>query len=246
MNPFDHAASFGRQAAAYARHRPTYPDALFDWLADVSPARAAAVDVATGAGQAALALADRFDAVLATDMSDALVAAIPPHPHLRTRVQAAVDLTTDAPVDLVATFQALHWFAGDPFWAAVRRALRPGGVFAAATYGWFFVDPAVDACSAALRTVLAPHWSPRNQLLFDGYRTLDIPFAPLAVPDFAITLTWTRADLLRYLGTWSAVVQLRESGRDVLAELAPRLEEVWPGEDARVVRMPLAVRAFRV
>jgi SAM-dependent methyltransferase len=246
MSAFDHAASFGKQAAAYARHRPTYPDALFDWLAEVSPSRRAAVDVATGTGQAALALADRFESVLATDQSADLLAAVPPHPRLRTRAEPAEALAPDAPVDLVTTFQALHWFAGEPFWAAVRRALRQGGVFAAVTYAWLTVDPDVDARVATILPVLAPYWSPRNQLLFDGYRTIAIPFAPLPVPDFAITLAWTRDELLRYLGTWSAVAALRESGRDVLAELEPRLAEVWPGEGAREVRMPLAVRAFRV
>ena len=95
---FDHAASFGRGAAAYAARRPTYPAALWDWLA--GPRRELAVDVATGGGQAAVALAERFDRVIATDMSAELVATVPARPNLRTLVQRAEDLDVE-PADLV-------------------------------------------------------------------------------------------------------------------------------------------------
>ena len=50
-------------ATDYARYRPTYPPALFAWLAEVSPGRALALDVGTGNGQAAVALAAHFDQV---------------------------------------------------------------------------------------------------------------------------------------------------------------------------------------
>jgi hypothetical protein len=55
---------FSARAAGYARFRPTYPDALFDWLAGLAPSRALAWDAGTGNGQAARALASRFERVL--------------------------------------------------------------------------------------------------------------------------------------------------------------------------------------
>lgn len=246
MSTFDHATSFGRHAAAYAKHRPTYPEALYDWLASVSPGRALAVDVATGSGQGALGLAKRFDRVIAIDQSAELLASIPEDPRIERRVGDAEALDVrDA--DLIAVFQALHWFAGERFYARVRAGLRPGGVFAAATYAWFTVTPAVDAViQEELLPAIAPHWSERNQLLFQGYRTLAVPMDELAVPPFAIALEWTREELVAYLRTWSAVTRLREvEGRDVLAEIAPVLHDVWPDDGPRAVTMPLAVRAFR-
>lgn len=242
---FDHATSFGRVAAAYAKSRPTYPDALFDWLGGIAPGRGLAVDVATGSGQAALALAERFDRVVAVDHSAELVAAVPNHPRLTTQVADATAFDAhDA--DLVTVFQALHWFAGDAFFDRVRAALRPGGVFAAACYGWFHVDPAVDAViEGRLLPVIHPHWSPRNHLIFDGYRSIPVPMPERAAPPFVIDLAWTRAQLLAYVGTWSAVTRLREvEGRDVLAEVAPLLEAVWPGDEARAVVMPISMRVF--
>jgi predicted nicotinamide N-methyase len=247
---YDHAGSFGRHAAAYARHRPTYPDALFDWIASVAPARGLAVDVATGAGQAALALAERFDRVVATDQSPELLAAIPAHPRLTTMAgpAEALDLSAVAPggADVVVVAQALHWFATDAFWERVRVSTRHGGVFVAVGYGWFTIAPEIDAVVATLVEALAPHWSARNRLLFDGYRTIDVPFDEIDAPSLDLTVTWTRTQLLAYLGTWSAVTSLQSAGQDVIAELAPRLAAVWPDDAPRTITMPLALRAFRV
>ena len=61
---------FSETAADYARFRPTYPPALFAWLADQSPSRLMAVDLGTGSGQAALGLAEHFDRVVGLDASD--------------------------------------------------------------------------------------------------------------------------------------------------------------------------------
>ena len=62
----DNARSFGAHAGAYKAGRPTYPDALFDWLAQISPAREAVWDCATGSGQAALALAEQGRELMGT------------------------------------------------------------------------------------------------------------------------------------------------------------------------------------
>ncbi|HEY8923736.1 MAG TPA: methyltransferase domain-containing protein, partial [Polyangia bacterium] len=65
---------FSTQSSDYARFRPTYPPALFEWLAGQAPARETAVDVGTGSGQAAVALAAHFGRVLALDPSAAQLA----------------------------------------------------------------------------------------------------------------------------------------------------------------------------
>lgn len=248
MSTYDHARSFGQNAADYARHRPTYPPALFAWLAEIAPARRLAVDVAAGAGQGALGLAAHFERVIATDQSPELLATIPEHQGVTTLVQPAeaLDIGTER-ADLVATFQALHWFAGEPFWSRVRATLRPGGILAAVSYAWFSISPTVDVVIAdRLLPALDPHWSPRNRLLFEGYRTVDVPFEELAPATFAIDLVWTRTQLEAYLGTWSAVTRLREvEGRDVIAEIAPALADAWPDDAPRDVTMPLWIRVFR-
>src|SRR3954471_23387114 len=101
---------FSAGAAAYARFRPTYPPALFDWLAATAPARGLAIDVGTGNGQAAVALAERFERVLALDPSEQQLANAAAHPRVQYRHAPAE--ATGAPAacaDLVTAGQAFHW-----------------------------------------------------------------------------------------------------------------------------------------
>lgn len=65
---------FSQSAARYAEFRPSYPPALFEWLAGVVREHARAWDCGTGSGQAAVALALHFDEVIATDPSHAQLA----------------------------------------------------------------------------------------------------------------------------------------------------------------------------
>src|SRR5688500_380431 len=74
---------FSTHAALYRSHRPGYPGELFDFLASLAPGRSVAVDCATGSGQAALALAERFGQVVASDASAEQLAHAPAHPHVR-------------------------------------------------------------------------------------------------------------------------------------------------------------------
>jgi methylase of polypeptide subunit release factors len=62
---------FAAVSDEYARFRPGYPSSLFDWLAGIAPARDLAWDCATGSGQAAVDLAERFARLIATDASEA-------------------------------------------------------------------------------------------------------------------------------------------------------------------------------
>lgn len=50
------ADHFSVRSRDYARFRPSYPPALFAWLAETAPARRLAWDCATGSGQAAAGL----------------------------------------------------------------------------------------------------------------------------------------------------------------------------------------------
>ena len=57
---------FSGHASGYASFRPRYPEALFDFVAALTPGRSLAWDCATGNGQAALGLAERFTRVIAS------------------------------------------------------------------------------------------------------------------------------------------------------------------------------------
>ena len=70
---------FSRQATDYAKFRPQYPRALFEFVAANSPNNEVALDCATGNGQAAVALAEFFQKVIALDASGEQIANAQPN-----------------------------------------------------------------------------------------------------------------------------------------------------------------------
>jgi SAM-dependent methyltransferase len=243
-----HAAdSFGADAAEYARRRPHYPPELFAFIARHAPGRNLAWDAATGNGQAAHGLVRYFTRVYASDGHAAQIAAAPPHPRVTYHHEAAEACSLPAAsCDAVTVAQALHWFDLPRFSAVLQRVLRPGGLFCAWGYSFATVTPAVDALiERELLTVLEPYWAAQNQLLWRGYRDIELPLRELPVPSFELDLHWDRAGYLSYLATWSASRRaVAERGDAWWADLCGRLATVWPDSaELRSVRMPLLLRA---
>ena len=243
----DHFSSASRDYAAF---RPSYPAALFAWLAGEAPSLGRAWDCATGSGQAAVALASHFREVVATDASAAQVAQAARHERVAYAVMTAEDpALASGSVALVTVAQALHWFSRARFYAEVGRVLAPGGLVAAWRYGLASVSPEVDA--AVLRFysgTVGPGWPPERAIVEAGYHTIEFPFAEVAVPAFTMEARWTLAELGGYLSTWSAVTRYRAAeGRDPVGPLLEELAGPW-GDPAqpRPVRWPLEVRAGRV
>ncbi len=239
---------FSQRPAEYARHRPAYPDALFEWLAARAPGRRCAWDCATGNGQAAVALADRFDAVVATDASAAQLERAFAHPRVTYRVAPAeASGLDDASVDLLTVAQALHWFDLDAFWREALRVLRPGGLVAVWSYALHTITPAVDAATDRLtHDALGPYWPAENRLVFEGYAALPAPFAAEEAPTFAIEADWPLEAVLDYVRTWSAAQRgLAATGRDLVGEMAPRFAAAWGDAARRRVRWPLHLRVGR-
>ncbi len=241
---------FSAHAAHYARHRPSYPAELFDWLAAQSPARELAWDCATGNGQAALALAEHFQRVHATDFSAEQLAQATPHPRVGY-LQAPADtsgLVTQS-CDLVTVAQALHWFCHERFFAEVRRVLKPGGLFAAWTYTLLHGDPDLTEIVRDYSTnTVGAWWPPERRWVDLGYRGMPFPCADIDVPGFEIRRQLTLDEVLDYLRTWSSTQRcLKETGVDPCLALRARLQELWPAPEARkTIVWPIILRCGRV
>ena len=238
---------FSHLAATYASFRPHYPSTLFDYVAGCCRQRELAWDCACGSGQATLDLAQRFDAVLATDASAAQLAAAPPHAKVCYReAPAEVSGLAASSVDLVTVAQALHWFELVPFYTEVERVLRPRGVLAAWTYGVLHVaGAAIDRLLQEFYwETLQPYWPAERQLVESGYRTLPFALAELTPPAFAMQEDWSLAQLSGYIRSWSASARYREkNGADPAAILAQSLSPLWgdPHELKRI-SWPLSLR----
>lgn len=123
----ERSLSFGEQAAAYERGRPSYPPEAIDWLL---PASATDVlDLGAGTGKLTVRLAERGLAVVAVDpipeMLDVLSGSLPSVPALLGTAEEIP--LPDNSVDAVLVAQAWHWFDPERASAEVARVLRPGG-----------------------------------------------------------------------------------------------------------------------
>jgi SAM-dependent methyltransferase len=240
---------FSLQAADYARFRPVYPPELYRWLASKAPPGRLAVDVGTGNGQAAVALAAHFERVIGVEPSDDQRANAAPADRVAYRRGTAEATGLDAAsADLLTVAQAIHWFKLDAFFTEVRRVVRPHGLFAFWCYGLTAISPEVDAAvHVYYEDLLGPYWDPERRMVEDGYRNIAVPFNPIAVPAFTMNLSWTFEHLLGYLGTWSPRRRfLAEHGKDALEIAFPRLREAWGADGERPVSWPLSLRAFRI
>lgn len=238
---------FSAQSAGYARHRPHYPRALFEYLAGLGRCRRA-WDCATGSGQAAVALADFFDAVIATDASQTQIDAAVSHPRVRYRVAAAEEsgLPGDS-VDLVTVGQALHWFDTGRFFDEASRVLVPGGVLAAWCYELCRVSPDCDRIVRGLYSdIVGTYWPPERRLIEERYAAIEFPGSELEAPVLAMNATWTVEDMLGYLRTWSACQRYRrEQGSDPVERIDGELRAAW-GAAPRTARWPLTVKVVRL
>ena len=240
---------FSAAASDYARFRPGYPPQLFEWLTSLCPQRQLALDVATGNGQAAVALAQHFEQVIASDASAAQLAQANPAANIDYRCEPAERSSLpDASVDLLVVAQALHWFDLEAFFDAAYGVLRRDGVIAVWCYGISLVEPAVDQVFMRLyRGLLGPYWPPERKHVENGYAELPFPFERVESPRFNIELDLRLADYLDYLRSWSASqAWLRKHGEDPVLQIADDMAAAWGDpEHALRVRWPIHLKVGR-
>ena len=240
---------FSGQSSDYAKFRPRYPHELFAYLSSLCVKRERAWDCGTGSGQAAVALTNFFDRVVATDPSEKQLANAERNPRIEYHPATAEHSgLPDRSVDLVTVAQALHWFKHDEFYAEVRRVLPPGAPLAVWCYERCFVDPGIDRIVHELyRNVLGSYWEKERLLVEQGYREVPFPFEELQTSRFEIKMNWSLEHLIGYLGTWSALQKyVAQRGENPLDAFAPRLARAWGAAPVRPVSWPLSLRVGRV
>ena len=123
----ERSLSFGSQAAAYERGRPSYPPEAIDWL--LADNARDVLDLGAGTGKLTTRLVERGLSVIAVDpiaeMLEVLRSALPDTPALLGTAEH-IPLPDNA-VDAVLVAQAWHWFDPERAVAEVARVLRPGG-----------------------------------------------------------------------------------------------------------------------
>lgn len=123
----DRSLSFGSEAAAYERGRPSYPPEAIDWL--LPPGARDVLDLGAGTGKLTTRLVERGLQVVAVDpiaeMLEVLRTSLPDTPALLGTAEEIP--LADNSVDAVLVAQAWHWFDPTRAIPEVARVLRPGG-----------------------------------------------------------------------------------------------------------------------
>jgi hypothetical protein len=167
---------FGRagQAEAYVAFRPRYPPAVLHAVGGPSGPASVAVDLCSGPGTVAVALAEQmaWSRILAVDRSTAQLRNAPKHPAVEyvlgdaLAVDAALPGALRAGVELICIGQGLHWFDTPHLMAGLAPWLHPQcGRVVVLGYDVSLLDRA--ECAVVydgyhqFQKAVEPYWSPQ-------------------------------------------------------------------------------------
>ncbi|GAB3694476.1 class I SAM-dependent methyltransferase [Spirosoma flavus] len=241
MQPLDR---FSGHANLYAQYRIDYPDDLYEFILSHTPERQTAWDCATGNGQVAGALAEHFNQVEATDISETQLALAVQLPNIHYQPSSAEQTPfPDATFDLITVAQALHWFDLTAFHQEVRRVAKPGATIAEWGYGLVQLGEEIDPIMLDFyRNRIGPYWDPQRQYVDTAYATLLFPFRDAQRATFTAKRSWSLERFLNYLRTWSAVRQyIHENETDPVIDLGEAIQVRW-GTEEREVQFPIFLR----
>ncbi|CAN5887745.1 class I SAM-dependent methyltransferase [soil metagenome] len=236
---------FSNQAAAYAKYRPQYPPALFEYIMSFVKHKDLAWDCGTGNGQTAKELSKYFQQVHATDISSKQIE----HATNATNIMYAVEPAektslTNESTDLIAVSQALHWFKLDEFYTEVKRVSKPGGIIAVWTYSLLQIDKITDALVHQFHfEILGPYWDEERKFVDNGYQTISFPFEQIESPMFQIEVEWGVEDLTGYFNTWSALQKyIAAKDENPVPALMEKIGISWPAWKIKKVIFPIHLK----
>ena len=241
--------TFHRTAGEYALFRPTYPEALFQWIASQADRKQVAWDAATGNGQAAASLVKCFSRVEATDISEMQIDRAPVIPGVKfSRSASEKTAFPDNHFDAVISANGIHWFNLAEFYREVLRVSRPNAVIAVWCY-WMPHSSGDKEVDAILKRDFLPKidafWPAATNLARDRYQTLEFPFERLSPPPFTAVSEFSLDTFCGFLSTWSAVSLFREHrNSDPITALRQELAQIW-GEK-RKISMELFIKAGKI
>jgi len=228
---------FSLQSDVYARYRPTYPDNLFEFIEQQVQEKKLAWDVATGNGQAANKPASFFDHVHATDLSESQLKNVVPQFNItyKQELAEACSLDDECP-DLITIATAIHWFNKEKFFAEAARVLKTGGLLFAWSYGGSTVNEAVDKVMDHFTFVyLFDYWhAGAKENWNDKYKSLQMPFPLIEIPDFIARAEYTLEEVLKYMFSLSGVQEyIKQKGENPLDHIYKPLLEAWGNPEER-------------
>ncbi len=243
--------NFSKQAKIYAKFRPDYPADLYDFILQNTDNRSKAWDCATGNGQAAKVLAQYFETVYATDISQKqLDNAVKADNVFYSICPAEKTPFDDHSFDLITVAQAVHWFEFEAFYNEVKRVAKLQATVAIWGYGTlrFDIDNEIDAImwDFYVNTV-GSYWDFERHYIDEEYKTLPFPFIEITPPQYNMVFKWQRHELEGYLNTWSAIQNfIKKEGYNPIEDLMLDISAHWDEQERKTVRFPLFIKIGKV
>ncbi|MDN5199870.1 class I SAM-dependent methyltransferase [Fulvivirgaceae bacterium BMA10] len=240
---------FSDQSDIYAKYRPSYPKELFEYLASVSKQHNKVWDCGTGNGQAAIALAEYFKTVIATDPSVSQIKNAQPGNNITYHTWPAEKTDIDeSSVDLITVAQAIHWFDFKAFYKEVKRVATKEAFLAVWTYSLIQIDPVIDKVISKLYSdILGNYWPKERRYVDEAYKTIPFPFIEIATPSLQIKKIWSKQDLLQYLMTWSSTQRyVKKHEQNPIAFIIDELNTYWNDKDEKQVYWDLHIRTGKI
>ncbi len=203
-------------------------------------------DAGTGNGQLASLLAEHFNHVEASDISEKQLSGAIQKNNIHYFISDSTSTPlNDHSVDLVTVAQAVHWFDFEKFYGEINRVLKTDGVIALIGYGLMRSHPKVNAIIEDLYyNILGSYWDAERKMVDDSYVHIPFPFREIKIASYTVPYTWTIDQLVGFFSTWSALQHYKKiNNHDLLPMLHKRFMET--GFNEFEIEFPLFARVGR-
>lgn len=240
---------FSENSEEYNTFRPTYPKALFAYLASQTKQHQKAWDCATGTGQSAVVLSEYYSTVIATDASATQINNAKIMQGVSYQVATAENSgIEDNSIDLITVAQAFHWFNIEAFKKEANRVLKNNGIVSIWTYNLLSVQKEIDDQILYLySTILDDYWPPERTMVEDGYKSIQLPFKQIVSPSFNMSAEWDLYQLIGYLNTWSATKKYQaKNGTNPVEDVYDKIADTWGDPSKKLsVTWPMSIRLWQ-
>jgi len=235
---------FSTQAKTYKKYRPLYPKEFLNEILSLTKNQSCCWDCGTGNGQVAQYMADYFEKVYATDISEnQLKEAEKRQNIIYKKERAEATSFEDNQFDIITVAQAIHWFDFKPFYEEVRRTAKNNGIIAIWGYGLLEIEAACDQIIKHFyHETIGPYWNEQRKHIDSHYETIDFVFSEIKLSkQYQIEHHMNLSQLEGYFNSWSSVQNyIRSEGKNPVNELINELSKYWQNpKESKKIRYPI-------
>ena len=243
--------NFSDKSSDYKKYRPIYPDSLYEYILAHVADRKFCWDCGTGNGQVANVLANYFEKVYASDISENQLKNATSNPKISYSVERAeITKFENDSFNLITVAQAVHWFDFEAFNIELRRVAKNDAVVCIWGYGLLRIDDKLNEVIDEFYTdKIGSFWDDERKHIDASYSDIKFDFEEMDAPkNLNITSKWNRDHLIGYLNTWSSVRHYKAAndGANPVAEIQDRIYENWDVDVVKEVNFPLFIRMGRI